>query len=545
MKRAFGAFVLLLGCSNTSAVPEQSGNSEPVGVSRQAVGEQQNGYPTPWERATFMAANRARSDPATVKGTASTIYPAVKPLVLEYPLEQSSRFHATNLQLSDVTLMHTSPCTLKTDVADSGCSGDPMCACMALPIPVECASCAKAAAENDCGTDPFTRIRYFYKPANAEVAAAGYQDPWSLMDAWVDEAAGADGHRTIIDSVGHTTAPNDQGVAGFGHASGTGDCYGTFDVGDFGPTTTAPPMIASAAPKPISSKAAGAFTLYATWYDPAGGAPADLNAVVDGTCTPMTLELGTATLNATYMAAVSLAVGCHSVFIVGDNAGRTVRTTYPTTTAFTIPVGSGACADEVTQPVAQCAGVDGGVGGADASLDSSSGGSKDSGGGIDGGVADGAKGGTDGSPTGRADGAAGDSAGGDASEGNEGGSSTGGEAGSDAALAGTGDDASGLSTGGEGGGVVAGEGGIVASDEGGAGGLDATFLGGGLDASMPGFGLIEAGDDAAGPASTKSGCACGVAPTRTSGAWSALAAAGLVFPLRRRRWRRIIASRAS
>ncbi len=230
-------------------------------------------------------------------------------------------------------------------------------------------------------------------------------------------------------------------------------------------------------------------------------------------------------------------MGCHSVFIVGDNAGRTVRTTYPTTTAFTIPVGSGACADEIAQPVAQCAGVDGGVGGADASLDSGSGGSdggsKDSGGGSDG-----AKGGTDGSPTGSADGAAGDSAGGDASEGNDGGSSTGGEAGTDATLVGMGDDASGLSTGGEGGGVVA-------SDEGGAGGLDATFLGGGLDASMPGFGLIEAGDDAAGPASTKSGCACGVAPTRTSGAWSALAAAGLVFPLRRRRWRRIIASRAS
>ncbi len=480
--RAFLVFVLLAGCSNTSAVtssptssappsaPLSSGGGEPVGVSRQAVGEQQNGYPTPWERATFMAANRARSDPATVKGAASTVYPAVKPLVQEYPLEQSSRFHATNLQLSDVWLMHTSPCTLHTDVADSGCTGDPMCACVTLPIPAECASCAKAAAENDCGTDPFTRIHYFYKPANAEVAAAGYKDPWSLMDGWVDEAAGADGHRTIIDSVGNTKPPNDQGVAGFGHASGTGDCFSTFDVGDFGPSTTAPPTIASAASNPISANAAGTFTIYATWSDP-GGAPVDLNAVVDGTCSPMTLELGTPTLNATYMVAVPLPAGCHSVYIVGDSASM-VRSVYPTTTAFTIPVAAaaGSCADEVPQPAVTCPGVDGGVGG----------------GGGDGG------------------GDAGPSA----------------EAGAEAGPPPTPGDEGGA----EGGTVAADEGGVLANPEGGAVGLD-------VDA---GVGVPA---DAGNPSGSKSsGCACGVAPSSgASGAWAALATCGLALPLRRRR----------
>jgi MYXO-CTERM domain-containing protein len=411
-----------------------------------------------------MAANRARSDPSTVKGTASTIYPAVKPLVLEYPLEQSSRFHATNLQLADVTLMHTSPCILNTNVADSGCTGDPTCACAVLPIPVDCADCAMAAAENDCGTDPFTRIHYFYPPANAEVAAAGYRDPWSLMDGWVDEAAGSDGHRTIIDSVG-----SDESVAGFGHASGTGDCFVTFDVGDFGPTTTAPPTIASAASNPISATAAGTFIVYATWSDP-GGAPVTLNAIVDSTCTPMTLELGTPTLNATYMATVPLAIGCHSVFVVGESASM-VRTVYPTTTAFTIAVGSGTCADEVTQPVVVCPGIDGGVGGADAGLDT---------------------------------GTVASDAGGAGGPGGEGGAMSG-----------------------EGGIVLGSEGGALASSEAGSAG------GAGLEAGADGAAVNDGGGESA---STSNGCACGVAPSsRTAGGWIALAAAGLVLPLRRRR----------
>jgi hypothetical protein len=374
MRSAFW-FVLLAGCSSGSSVASgPSAEGEPVAISQQAlgVGDQQNGFPSPWERAVFMAANRARSDPSMVKGAMSTIYPAVKPLVLESALEQSSRFHSTNLLLSDVQLMHTSPCTLNTDVATSGCTGSPTCAC-ATPVAAQCANCSTdAGAINNCGTPIFTRIHYFYPPANAEVAAAGFTDPWGVMDdpkyGWTSEPAGADGHRTIIDSVG-----GDYSVAGFGHAAGTGECWATFDVGDFGPTTTAPttpPRIASAAPMPFEG-AAGSFTIYATWADTVGGAPVDLNAVVDGTCSAMTLELGTPALNATYSAQVTLATGCHSVFIVGDDAEK-VRTTYPETTAFTIAVGGGTCADFVAQPAVTCPGVDGGVGGADAGSDTGS-----------------------------------------------------------------------------------------------------------------------------------------------------------------------------
>jgi hypothetical protein len=472
---AGGSNALVAGCSN-QPVPSGAGtpvasnagaSGEAVAVTRQAIGEQQNGFPSPWERATFMAANRARSDPATVKGAASTVFPAVKPLVLEYPLEQSSRFHAVNLDDAGVTLMHTSPCTLNTDVATSGCTGAVSCAC-ATPVPAMCAGCASdAGPTNMCGTQAFTRIRYFYPAGNAEVAAAGYRDPWSLMDGWVDEAAGADGHRRIIDSVESTgLGASDESVAGFGHAGGPVGCFqGMFDVGDFGPTTTAPPTIASAAPNPISATAAATFTIYATWADP-GGAPADINAVVDGTCTPMTLELGTPTLNATYMAAVPLTAGCHSVFIVGDTSTGT-RATYPTTTAFTIPVAAaaGSCADELPQPATACPGVDGGVGGADASFDSG----------------------------------AGSGDGGAVSPGSEGGVGLGDEAGSVGADGGT---------------------------------PDAGLAGGGLDGGGDSAAVSDGGTDA----SSSSGCACGVAPSSgATGAWAALAACGLVVPLRRRR----------
>ena len=309
-----------------------------------------NGFPSPWERAEFMAANRARSDPSTVKGPQSTVYPALAPLVLEYNLERSARFHATTLETGMAPLMHPSPCTLNTDVGTSGCDGKPACACTTGTTCNNCNTCS-------AGTDPFTRIGYFYAPGGrGEIAAAGYGDPWSVMEGWVNEPAGADGHRTIVDGAPY-------GLAGFGSAGGAmGACWSAFDVGDFATATSAPPKIASAAPKPFGG-AAGTFRVYATWNDPAAGAPMSLRAVVDGKCgAMMTKELGDPKLNATYYEDVPLTDGCHTVFILGHDAGGT-RLTYPTTTAFTIAVGGGACAEEMPQPGADCeamTGVDAG-----------------------------------------------------------------------------------------------------------------------------------------------------------------------------------------
>jgi MYXO-CTERM domain-containing protein len=42
-------------------------------------------------------------------------------------------------------------------------------------------------------------------------------------------------------------------------------------------------------------------------------------------------------------------------------------------------------------------------------------------------------------------------------------------------------------------------------------------------------------NDAGSTPSTGSGCACGVAPTRASDAWTALVALGAILPLRRKR----------
>ena len=258
-----------------------------------------------------MSANRARSDPSTVKGSGSTIYPATAPLVFHKDLARSSRFHATNLEIGKAPLMHPSPCTLKTDVGTSGCDGNPSCACT---TGATCNSCASASCPD--GTDPFVRIKYFYTPGGTgEVAAAGYQDPWGVMDGWVDEAAGADGHRMIVDGSSY-------GLVGFGHSSGTtGACWPTFDVGDFASAKPAPAKIASAAPKPYGGNA-GTFRVYATWNDKTGGAPKDLSASVDGKCTALVKELGDDKLNATYYADVPLTAGCHPVFIVGPRLGR-------------------------------------------------------------------------------------------------------------------------------------------------------------------------------------------------------------------------------
>jgi hypothetical protein len=285
--------VMLAGCSGSVSGGAGTAQSE-------LVGDPQNGFPNPNERALFMAANRTRSDPSTVKGPSSTIYPAAAPLMVNYDLERSSRFHSTMLATGHAPLMHESPCTLNADVGTSGCDGTPACG-----------------------------------------------DPWSVMDGFVDEAAGSDGHRQIVTSSSYT-------VAGFGHAdSPAGACWGTFDAGDFGGAKVAAALIPSAAPKPVAG-AAGTFRIYATWADPAGGAPATLRAVVDGACTDLTRELGDPKLNSTWYADVPLANGCHSVYILGQSASGT-HVSYPTTTAFTINVGKTTnCADSLAQPTASC-----------------------------------------------------------------------------------------------------------------------------------------------------------------------------------------------
>jgi len=362
-RRLASISMALGGCAATVALAGciDAGNDVgPLSQRESAVGEpSSDGFPSPAERLGLMAINRARSDPQTVKGAMSASYPARPPVIYSDPLTHSARFHATMLELADVTLMHSSPCPLNTDVATSGCNGDPACGC-ATPVPSTCAACAQVDAENSCGTAPFTRIGYFTAgtgvSATGEVAAAGYGNPMTTVDGWMDEPASSDGHRKILTDQG--TSAN---TMGYGHASGK-NCYQTFDVGDSGNLKNAViPKLPTAAVSPFSG-AAGTFTFYATWADPTLGAPASLNVVVDGTCTVMTRELGTDTLNATYKATASLTAGCHNYYIAAmDGGGAAV--TYPTTGALTVSVGNVACsADYLAQAPASACSAGGGGG---------------------------------------------------------------------------------------------------------------------------------------------------------------------------------------
>ncbi len=335
--------LLVAGCG----APE----GETVGEIAQAIGEPNGTFPSPAERLGLMAINRARSDPATVKGAQSAMYPARPPVQWSYAFNRSARFHATNLELGKVTLMHTSPCTLNTNVATANCSGDPACACKTA-VPQMCAACANVQAINNCGTDTFTRIGYFTAntsdSASGEVAAAGYSDPMAVVDGWMDEAAGADGHRRNLTDQGITS-----NVMGYGHSAGQ-NCWSTFDVSDSGNENGLQAVKVPTAAVSPSAGNAGAHVFYATWADPTLGAPASINVVVDGTCTALTRELGTDKLNATYKASVNLAAGCHNYWILAHDANNG-RVTYPTTGAVTISVGQACAMDYLAQaPPANC-----------------------------------------------------------------------------------------------------------------------------------------------------------------------------------------------
>jgi|GEM_PF-6367406 len=528
--RTFSAWLSVLVALTGGVMAAAAGgciDASPDAVSQRssAVGEPtSDGFPSPAERLGLMAINRARSDPETVKGAMSASYPPRPPVIYSVPLTHSARFHAVNLEMADVTLMHSSPCPLNTDVATSGCSGDPACAC-ATPVPSTCASCAKVDAENSCGTAPFTRIGYFTSgtgvSATGEVAAAGYSNPMTTVDGWMDEPASSDGHRKILTDQG-TTA----NAMGYGHAAGK-NCYSTFDVGDSGTVKNAViPKIPTAAVSPYAG-AAGVFTFYATWADPTLGAPASLNVIVDGACTAMARELGTDTLNATYKATAALTAGCHSYYVAATDAGGAALA-YPTTGALTVSVGNVACdADYLAQaPVAACT-PGGGQGGGTGTSGS-------------GGLAPPASGGS----TGRGGAAAGGRTGAGGSRGSGGGApaSSGGASGSGDATGSGGASAPrggspGASGGTRGSGGVPGTGGVTAATGG------ATAATGGVPA--PGSASGGAAGSGGAPAatagtSTSGGCSCetpGSAPPSSLAAVSCLA----WLSLARRRGKRAFA----
>jgi MYXO-CTERM domain-containing protein len=304
------------------------------------VGVPVNGFPSYQERLMLAAINRARADPNNVPlGTASMCsqqYPAQKPLMLNLNGSHAARFHTVNTMINHGGLSHNSYCTLRPDIGTSGCDGSDACACMPG---TECFSCMTLGG---CGTDPFTRASYFGYSANGEVGAAGNPDGFAAVAAWVGECAGQDGHRSIL-----TSANEDEIGLGYAGPAMNG-CWSALYFGDTGFEGVSTAVLPSGAHAP--EMGSGPTDLWAAYFSSAPAASVD--AVVDGHCNPMSLELGSMT-NGTFKVNVSIAAGCHQYwFLAKDASGN--RSVYPEVGAY----GAGACSDYVSTAMgADCEGA--------------------------------------------------------------------------------------------------------------------------------------------------------------------------------------------
>jgi hypothetical protein len=273
------------------------------------VGVPQNGYPNYDERLMLVAMNRTRADPNNVslgtKASCSTDYAAQPPLSPSYDGSRASRFHCNNLMATKSGLSHNSYCTLQSTIGTSGCDGSDACACVSG---TEMFSCTTLGG---MGTDPWTRTGYFGYSAGGEVGAAGYSDGWTSVAGWVTECAGSDGHRSLI-----TSGSFDQAGLGFSRAGG--GCWSTYAFSDLAGGAGTPPKLVAGVHYPQTGTSPA---FYVNYYDP-GGAPQSLNLVLDGTCVPMTKELGTTAGNATYKVTQSVSSGCHEYwFLASDSTG--------------------------------------------------------------------------------------------------------------------------------------------------------------------------------------------------------------------------------
>jgi hypothetical protein len=303
---------------------------------RPLVGVPTDGYPSYDERLMLAAINRVRADPNNpALGTASACsatYPAEKPLMHNHDGARAARFHALHSSKNNAGLSHNSYCTLRSDVATSGCDGSDACACMAGT------SCYSCMTLGGCGTDPLSRAGLFGFGANGEVGAVGNRDGLDAVATWVGECAGQDGHRAIL-----TGANVDE--IGLGHAAGD-SCWGSFFFGDTGFRGVTTPVLPSGVHHPETG---ASFDFILSYWN--GGPAASVNVVIDGVCHPMAIELGAPT-NASYKASVSPISGCREYWFVAKDRGG-ARFTYPEVGSW----GVGTCTDyKATRMDADCEG---------------------------------------------------------------------------------------------------------------------------------------------------------------------------------------------
>ncbi|MBW2232941.1 MAG: hypothetical protein JRG92_20750 [Deltaproteobacteria bacterium] len=301
-----------------------------------------NGFPKWEERVMLQWHNRARSDPQLELASCSPgdcpdayCYAPVEPLQWTHSLNRAARFHSDQLELAGCSplLRDDSPCTLVSNIDSlypDSCDGSASCAC-------EEGSFVCGAS----GTSWSQRLALFgvsLMGPGENVAWAFDPDPDLVYRLWMFESApGAscgggvgNGHRRIILSSSFSSV-------------GAG-ASGVFWTVNFSADATPPRRIPSGAHYPRQDSS---VELWANWFDAAG--PRDAVANVGGSCTPMTLERGTAQNGAWSATANGVGSGCHRyVFEFRDSTGDVLS--YPTTGSFGIgPAGS--CADwDATRP---------------------------------------------------------------------------------------------------------------------------------------------------------------------------------------------------
>ena len=136
------------------------------------------------------------------------------------------------------------------------------------------------------------------------------------MFGWISECPPADGHRNILNTV-------NRNEIGLGYYTGSTTCWSRLYFGDIANNAPSIYTLPAGAHRPETGST---VDFYVNYYDP-GGAPQSANVVVDGACTPVSLEIGSGS-NGTYHANVNVGSGCHQYwFLVYDSAGN--RVTYP------------------------------------------------------------------------------------------------------------------------------------------------------------------------------------------------------------------------
>src|ERR1700722_1397478 len=151
------------------------------GATAHAQGIPQDGFPSWQERTLWVFVNRDRADPETALLSCTVGCPdavcykgPLLPLAYNLQLSHSARLQPTLLAENNVTLMHPSPCLLKSNIATTypdECDGGTECVCQ---TPVQCSFspgtqdclCGEDTSDTSKFEDPFARIRMFAPGSN-------------------------------------------------------------------------------------------------------------------------------------------------------------------------------------------------------------------------------------------------------------------------------------------------------------------------------------------------------------------------------------------